>query len=381
MTSDTAPSAPFEVVIAGGGVAALEAVLALRELAGERVGITLVAPGDDFVYRPLSVREPFSFGGAERYSLSEITDALGVRRIADELVSVDAAARTATTAGGEQLHYDALLLAVGARIAPHYEHAVTIDDRRLDELLHGLVQDIEDGYVKRLAFLVPARMAWPFPVYELALMCAGRAYDANVEVEITIVTPEDGPLSVFGTEASRGVGELLAARGIEVIASSYGELSAPGEILITPGDRRLQADRVVALPELEVTSFDGLPQTDHGFVPIDEHGQVRGLERVYAAGDNVDFPIKHGGLAAQQADAAAEAIAALAGASLEPQPFDPRVEGVLLTGDRPRYLRAHIAGGHGTSSEFSDVPIDVEDKIAARYLGPYLAGRRSAAAE
>ncbi len=376
MTSDPAPSAPFEVLIAGGGVAALEAILALRDLANGCVSITLLAPGDEFVYRPLSVREPFSFGGAERYSLDEITDELEVERIADELVAVDPAGRTVTTASGRQLHYDALLLAIGARLRPHYEHATTIDDGHLDELLHGLVQDVEGGYVKRLAFLVPARMAWPFPIYELALMTASRAYESNVEVQITIVTPEDGPLSVFGTEASEGVAELLAERGIEVIGSSYGELTAPGQITITPGDRRLEADRVIALPELEVTSLEGLPQNEHGFLPIDEHGLIRGLERVFAAGDNVDFPVKHGGLASQEADAAAEAIAALAGASVQPQPFDPHVEGVLLTGDRPRYLRAHIAGGHGTTSEFSAVPLETEAKIAARYLGPFLEQRR-----
>ncbi len=377
MTSDPAPPAPLHVLIAGGGVAALEAVLALRELAGERVSITLVAPGEDFVYRPLSVRAPFSFGDAERYSLPEITDELGVTRIVDELAAVDPGRRTVRTASGRELGYDALLLAVGARIQPHFTHAVTIDDRRLDELLRGLVQDVEDGYVKSIAFLVPARMAWPFPIYELALMTAGRAYDANLEVAITIVTPEDGPLGVFGTEASAGVAALLAERGIEVVSSAYAEVTAPGQITITPGDRRREVDRVVALPELEVIAFDGLPQTEHGFLPIDEHAQVLGLEGVYAAGDNVDFPVKHGGLAAQQADAAAEAIAALAGAPVDPRPFDPRIEGVLLTGDAPRYLRAYIAGGHGTGSEISDVPLDSEAKIAARYLGPFLAQRRA----
>jgi sulfide:quinone oxidoreductase len=50
---------PVRVLIAGGGVAALEATLALRALADERVAITLVAPESDFVYRPLAVAEPF----------------------------------------------------------------------------------------------------------------------------------------------------------------------------------------------------------------------------------------------------------------------------------------------------------------------------------
>ena len=133
------------------------------------------------------------------------------------------------TIAGASHRYDALLVALGARIEARYEHATTIDDRRLDEQLHGLIQDVEGGYVKRLAFVVPPRMAWPLPVYELALMTAARAYDSNIELAITILTPEDAPLAVFGSGASHAVGELLRrAQGIEVITSAYCEITEPG---------------------------------------------------------------------------------------------------------------------------------------------------------
>ena len=65
---------------------------------------------------------------------------------------------------------------------------------------------------------------------------------------------------------------------------------------------------------------------------------------MFAAGDATAFPIKQGGLAAQQADAVAEAIAAAAGVDLDPQPFRPILRGVLLTGGAARYLRADISG-------------------------------------
>ena len=60
-----------------------------------------------------------------------------------------------------------------------------------------------------------------------------------------------------------------------------------------------------------------------GFLPTDEHGRVGGTVGVYAAGDATSFPIKQGGIAAQQADAVAECIAAGAGAPLETTPFRP----------------------------------------------------------
>jgi sulfide:quinone oxidoreductase len=364
---------PFRVLIAGGGVAALEGALALRELAGERVSMEMLAPEPEFVYRPMTVREPFAYGRAQRYPLSEMAVEIGVGVREQSFAWVDPAARVAYTDGGEKLPYDALLLALGARIHPRYTHAYTIDDRQLDDTLHGLLQDVEGGYVKRLAFVIPARMAWQLPVYELALMTAGRAYEMEVELSISIVTPEESPLAIFGSGASEAVSKLLGDAGIEVLTSSYAEVPRWDTVVVSPGDRRLEFDRVVALPELYGPAVRGLPAGEHGFIPVDVHARVRGVERVYAAGDATDLALKHGGVASQQADAAAEAIARLAGVEIDPKPFDPVVYGMLLTGGAPRYLRAHVAGGHGFSSEVSEEPLWIPPrKIVARYLAPFL---------
>jgi sulfide:quinone oxidoreductase len=363
----------FEVVIAGGGVAALEGALALRELAGDRVSIAMCAPEHEFVYRPLAVHEPFAYGPAQRYPLAPIAADLGVELRSDSFAWVDPAARVAHLQSGEQLRYDALLLAMGARIHTRYVHAHTIDDRHLDDILHGLIQDVEGGYVKRLAFVIPARMGWLLPVYELALMTAGRAYEMDEEVSIAIVTPEESPLGLFGLGASEVVGELLREAGIELIASAYAEVPSWDSVIVNPGERHLKVDRVVALPELYGPAVRGLPTAEHGFIPIDLHARVRGVEGVYAAGDASDFAVKHGGMAALQADAAAEAIAALAGAPVDPKPFEPVIYGMLLTGGKPRYLHARITGGHGFSSEISEMPSwSPPNKIVAKHLAPYL---------
>jgi sulfide:quinone oxidoreductase len=376
MKSGRQHHSPFDVLIAGGGVAGLEAALALRDHAGEAVGLTLLSPDADFVYRPMAVQEPFAYGAAARYPLSSIADDIGAELLADAFAWVEPAARVAHTVGGERLSYDALLLALGARARPRYEHAITVDDRHLDETLHGLIQDIEGRYIKRLVFLVPPRMAWPLPIYELALMTAGRAHDMGLEISVTVVTPEDAPLAIFGEEAIAGVGELLRQAGIATATSAYAEVPRSGEVVLHPGGRILSCDRVVALPELFGPSVRGLPAAEHGFIPVDRHCKVRGVERVYAAGDAVDFAIKHGGVAAQQADAVAEAITALVGVPIEPKGFDPVIHGLLLTGDRPKYLTAHITGGSGFSSTVSDTPTwSPPSKIAARYLAPYLEQR------
>jgi sulfide:quinone oxidoreductase len=196
----------------------------------------------------------------------------------------------------------------------------------------------------------------------------------NLQLETTIVTPEDAPLAVFGAEASRAVGERLRRLGIEHVNSAYAEVPGPGEIVVNPGDRHLHVKRVVALPELFGPSVRGIPLSEHGFIRVDQHGRVREVDDVYAAGDTIDFPIKHGGLGSQQADAAAEAIAARAGAPVTPQPFHPVIHGMLLTDDKPLYLTARITGGEGFSSEVTEQPTwAAGNKIAAKYLAPYLA--------
>jgi sulfide:quinone oxidoreductase len=349
----------------------------LRELGHERIATTMLAPNPEFVYRPMTVREPFSYPLAQRYPLAQIARELDVELQADSFKRLEPTERTVHTEAGEQLSYDALLLALGARLYPRFKHATTIDDARIDEQLHGLIQDIEGGYVHRLALLIPSGRTWPLPIYELALLCAARARDVNVELSITIATPEDAPLAIFGRAVSDGVRQLLEESDIATITSAHCEVRESGCVSISPGSHRLDADRIVALPELVGPSAPGVPgRSEHGFIAVDPLCKVRTLERVYAAGDATDFAIKHGGIAAQQADVAAQSIAALAGLAPQPVPFRPVIQGVLLTGGTPRYLRAHITGGHGASSEITDTPTwSPATKIAAKYLAPYLEKR------
>jgi sulfide:quinone oxidoreductase len=373
MTTQDTHSEKFRVLIAGGGVAALETALALKQLAGDRVRMTVIAPNEDFVYRPMTVREPFSFLGARHYPLEPILEDIGAELVRDKLGWVDHKLRVAHTEDGQQFEYDALVLALGTRISPRYEHALTIDDRSMDETLHGLIQDVELGYVDSLAFVAPGRMAWPLPLYELALMTAGRAYDMNVEVPITIVTPEERPLAIFGERASEGVSELLAKAKIETITNAYAEIPEQGQIVIGPGHRHVHAARIVALPELYGPSIHGFPLSHDGFIRVDRFGQVPDCGPLFAAGDATDFAVKQGGVSAQQADAVAESIAALAGADVEPQPFHPVLRGMLMTYDKPYFMSAQITGGQGYSSEFSGEPLwQPVSKIAAKYLAPYL---------
>lgn len=365
---------PLNVLIVGGGVAGLEAALALRDLAGGRVTTTMLTPEPEFVYRPLRVREPFAGPAARHYTLAEIARDIGIQLEQDALEWLEPTHRTVHTHAGRKLTYDALLLAPGGRQRPRFKHALTIDDRHLDEQLHGLIQDIEGGYIDKIAFIASHDPGWPLPLYELALMTARRADDMGVHASVTLVTPEDEPLALFGGAVSEAVDRLLHDSGIMVISATHAETPETGRVALYPGGQILYVDRIVALPELFGPATPGVPMCDdHGFISVDAYCRVLGLDDVFAAGDATAFAVKHGGIAAQQADIAAQGIAALAGAPIKPGKLHPEIHGILLGGTRPLYLSAHISGTRGSGSTVSDRPDwSPPTKIAAKYLAPYL---------
>jgi sulfide:quinone oxidoreductase len=195
-------------------------------------------------------------------------------------------------------------------------------------------------------------------------------------VELTIVTPEERPLAIFGPDASDDLEKMLAEAGITVETSSRAEIPGTGTVVLHPHGKVIECDRIIALPVTTPISIEGLPRDRDGFIPVDSHGHVEGADDVYAAGDGTWFPVKQGGLACQQADAAAEAIAASAGADLEPTPFRPILRGKLLTGARPLFMRNDISGTAGDDSASSGHTLWwPPGKVAGAYLAPYLAAR------
>jgi sulfide:quinone oxidoreductase len=370
------PSPPH-IVIAGGGVAALEALIALHDLAGDRVRVTLLAPEPDFIYRPMSVAEPFCLGHAEHHPLAAIAADFGATLVRDRLGEVDPNARTVTTGTGDIYPYDSLLIATGARQQAAYHHAITFGADGAPEALSGLLADLEDGYAKHVAFVVPSTVAWSMPLYELAVMTARDVWAAGIDrAELVFVTPESRPLEAFGSEASAMVAELLASERIEFVGSTVADV---GRGYIVAGDRHIDVDRTIALPIPAGPAIPGLPADADGFIAVDEHGRVLGLDDVYAAGDATTFPIKQGGLAAQEADAAAETIVARHGVDLDPQPFRPVLRGMLMTGGLRRWLRAPAGATPGSSQAALRALWWPPTKIASRYLAPYLMEREEAA--
>jgi sulfide:quinone oxidoreductase len=363
----------MKVLIAGGGVAGIEALLALRQLAGDRVSVTLADPADEFVYKPLTVQEPFGGRPAARFELEPLVREANGMFVPQAVRMIDPFTRIGELADGSRVDFEAAIVCVGARERAALKHAATLRTAGEPVDVDILLRQADAHELSRMYLVVPPTGSWPLPVYELALMAERRVRELSLYVHITIVTPEADPLIVFGRLASDAVASLLAKRGIEVRTGARAH-EQDGAIVLDPWGEHLDAGAVIALPELGGPAVPGLPEDERGFIPIDEHAQVQGVSGVYAAGDATNFPIKHGGLGTQQADAAAEHIAARAGAAVEPAPFHPVIRGKLITGDESLNLQADMAAGGGEGVSNLDYLWWPPQKIAGKYLPGQLAG-------
>ena len=369
------PMGNRKVTIVGGGVAALEALLALRSLADGLLDIEMVAATQEFVYRPMAVAEPFGLGTAHSFGLSKIARDHGARLHLAGVDRIEPGEHRIVTWDGRSFDYDLLLVAVGAHPTTAVPGSVTIQGPAYTSRFRNVLRKLDKRRITRVTFAVPAGSSWPLPLYELALLTAAHVAERGLrKVQLQLVTHEAEPLELFGPKASAAVRELLQERNVELLTNRVPLEARGGELLTAPGPP-VEADAVVSLPSLAGPALPGLPFDHEGFVPVDLHGCVQGVDDVYAAGDATTCPIKQGGVAAQQADAAAEAIAARVGAEVDPQPFRPVLRGLLLTGGVPRYLRAEVAGGRGEDWQVSEEALWwPPSKVAGKYLAPYLAG-------
>jgi sulfide:quinone oxidoreductase len=371
---------PLEVLVVGGGVGALELVLGLHKLAEERVHCTLVAPEHEFRYRPASVAVPFEQGQVLAFSLPELAGSAGARFLQDHVAMVDTAAGSVRTVGGEQLGYDVLVVASGARRVPTVKGAITFGGEDDIPAIDELLDELASGQVRSLVFALPAGASWAVPLYELALLTAAHLARHDIGgVSLTLVTPEERPLAQFDRSTSELVTGLLERGGVELVTGSHAVGVYGRRLMLVPA-QTLEADRVVAVPAARGVQIEGLPHDFEGFLTTDLFGRVAGLEGVFAIGDVTSQPVKQGGIAAQQADVVAQLLAHQSGAPVDPpQPHRPLLRGLLLTGDEPRYLASDPTGGHATADAISTEPLWWPGgKIAARHLGAYLVRAGSA---
>lgn len=362
--------AASHVVIAGGGVAALEAVLTFNEVAQARLRLTMLSAEPDFHYLPLAVTRAFSGGHAYRLSLAEILKRLQTELVVGSLEAVDIPDRRLRIADGSELAYDALLIAIGARRRGTLPGAITFAGDNAATELRGLLQQASEGSLRKLVYAIPAGVQWTLPAYELALLTAGHFERESIPAEVAVATYEAEPLAVFGGKASEAVAAQLRIRGVGIHRVET-ERFEPGRLIVADGEA-IAADAVIALPRLFAPEIEGLPSDADGFLPVDDFGRVPGAGPVYGAGDATSSTLKQGGVAAQQAETAALAIVAALGLGSQPPPFRPELQGLMLAGPPSRFRRLDPAAlpDPDRPSQAGALP---RAKVAGRRVASFLA--------
>jgi sulfide:quinone oxidoreductase len=370
------PRSSTRVLIAGGGIAAVEAMYALRSLTAERVSVELIAPDPLLRYRPAAPGAAVSGGEVPGFDLADLAARAGASFRCDAITAVKPRRKRVVLASGAKLGYDVLLLALGARSRPAIPGALTFRDQRDARHVRDTLALLRRGAIRRIAFAAPVGVAWTLPLYELALLTAQAIQDEALDGEVTLVTPERRALEVFGPAAHDPVAGALADRDVRLVCDARPRAVTTEGLALHYGGA-IAADRVLAVPLLTGPELPGVPTDWGGFIVTDAHGRVPELDGVYAAGDLTAFPIKQGGLAAQQADAVAAAIAAEAGAVV-PGARPPRVLRATLEGAHgPLYLRAVIeADGRprdGASEISEELPWWPGGKVVGHHLSSALA--------
>ena len=363
------------IVIAGGGIAALEALVALREQAPPGCRITLASPTDTFAYRPLAVQEPFGRGGGRRFSLAAVTRDLGAAYVRDALIRVDGPARTAILRTGATLPYDTLLIAIGAHPYPAFAHGITFDRNTQAAEFDELLSDVDARLAPHVAIVVPEHVGWTLPAYELALSIAayGRRPHGR-RIAVTLVTHERQPLAAFGTTASRAVADVLDEAGVEVIAGREAVVMSEGALIA--GSQWITADRIVALPRLAGPRPRGVPcrspRLHPGRPPWARPRPARRLRRRrrHVRVDQAGRP----GRAAGRRRRRAHRLAAGRG----PGAHAADARAARCAGDAPRHAlpQAELGAGRaGEGSIASWLPLwPAPGRVASRLLGRYLEG-------
>lgn len=318
---------PPSVVVVGGGPAATELGFVLREHAGTGVALTYVVPPAQGRTRALPGVEAFSEVRHRVHDLPAMITTLGARLRSGHVVAVDGDRHRVILADGGVIPYDILVLAPGARARSVFDSAVlTLYGDAGPQAAERVVAELRRDLDRPLSFVVPPGVTRALALYELAVLTGLEARTRVPEAELRLFTPEPEPLSTFDRLGRTALAGLLDEAGVTVVPDAAVFEALDGRARIGAVRNLLGDDRIVALPVLEGPRLRGVPATPDGFIPIDDHGGVCGLEDVFAAGDATTCPVKHVDVACAQASTIADVIALRAGVhEIAPGPWSADV--------------------------------------------------------
>jgi len=309
------------VLIVGGGFAGVVAAETLAKQLNDDHQITVISRNRQFIFYPALVR--LAFGKCASNDVSfDLRDTMQNRRVnfvEAEVARVDPQLRRVITAHGDfegSLPYDYLIYTLGRRLATEritgfFEHSHNVLNVEGALKFGEAIREFNKG-VAVIGECPGARLA--VPVYETAFALSRLLEDQRRRdrVRITVISP-NGPGFQFGDgKIAKALRSALENHNIEYLPDFPIEAVRPG-VVATSNGHALKYNLLMLVPPFcgaSAASRLGISNADD-YVNVDATMRVVGVERMYAAGDSVNFSgPKMGHMAVHQAEVAAANVAA-----------------------------------------------------------------------
>ncbi len=350
------PYVPTIAILGGGVGGTVLANLLAREIDEDEAAIVLIDKSGQHVYQPGWLYLPFSDEHPEHFERQE--RALLRQRIRlqiGEVQQLDLVKRRLLIAGdnesqgSEMLHYDYLVFATGARIAPDdlpgLSEALSnggnvhhFYSRPGAERLHQALSEFHGGQIAVAIGGIPYKCP-PAPLeFTFMLEAQLRKHGLREKTEITYFSPLPRAFTI--ESVSELAVPLLEERGIKLeVFFNLEEVDGHRRVMRSLEGEEVHYDLLVVVPPhrgalIAETCGLGDPQ---GWLPTDRNTlEVKGQEQTYALGDVTDLPVSKSGSAAHfEAGAVAERlVAAIRGRNINPREgtYDGRVMCFMETG-------------------------------------------------
>jgi len=303
------------IVILGGGTGGtLVANRLRRAYRPEDAEIVVVDRDDHHVYQPGLLFVPFGRADVRRITRPRRRQLRsGITFCQAGIDRVDAGNDRVYLEDGTALEYDVLIVATGAQLLPEETDGLTGPGWQRDvftfytpegaEALRRALDRFAGG--RLVVGVVDMPIKCPVAPLEFCFLADHyfRRRGIRDRVQLTYVTPLDGAFTK--PVASRRLGGLLAAKGIELVTEfGTGTVQASGEPgsegrLVSYDDRVVSFDLAVVVPLHGGAAYVGRSPglgDELGFVPVDRHTlQAKVKPNVFALGDATDVPASKAG--------------------------------------------------------------------------------------
>lgn len=313
------------VVILGAGAGGLSAAVRMRELLGDDARVVVVDRSPTGVQGLSLLWVMRGWRTAEEVTVKPDFDRLGAEFVQADVHAIAPDEHKVVTSEGE-LSYDALVIALGARLSPEklpglaeaYSSSGAFEYYTLGGAarLHDRLTEVDRGRICVMISSSPFRC--PAAPYEGALLISDLLAERGVRdrTQVEVFTPEPFPMPVAGKVVGDALSGMLADRNIALHTETPVSGVDGTEIVLTDGGR-IAFDLLVAVPPHtppKPVAEAGFGES--GWIPVDAPTLRTGVEGVWALGDVSALTLNNGKplpkaavFARGQADAVAAGVA------------------------------------------------------------------------